>query len=155
MPVCIGVLKETSAHEARVALTPDVAAKFLELGATLALQRGAGESSHFGDEAYKGAQLSSGPAEVLGRANVLLTVQPPTSAEIDALAPGTVVVGFMQAHRELDMVRRLRDKRITSFAVEFIPRISRAQSMDALSSQAAGAGYTAALLGANALDKFL
>jgi NAD(P) transhydrogenase subunit alpha len=155
MPVCIGVLKETSAHEARVALTPDVAAKFIELGATLALQRGAGERSHFGDEAYKGAQLVSGSAEVLASANVLLTVQPPTSEEIDALAPGTVVVGFMQAHQQLDMVRRLRDKRITSFAVEFIPRISRAQSMDALSSQAAVAGYKAALLGANALDKFL
>jgi NAD(P) transhydrogenase subunit alpha len=155
MPVCIGVLKEISAHEARVALTPDVAAKFIELGATLALQRGAGERSHFGDEAYKGAQLAAGSAEVLGSANVLLTVQPPTPAEIDALAPGTVVVGFMQAHRELDMVRRLRDKRITSFAVEFIPRISRAQSMDALSSQAAVAGYKAALLAANALDKFL
>jgi len=155
MPVCIGVLKETSAHEARVALTPDVAAKFVELGTTLALQSGAGVRSHFADAAYKGAQLMSGSAEVLGSANVLLTVQPPTSAEIDALAPGSVIVGFMQAHRELDMVRRLRDKRITSFAVEFIPRISRAQSMDALSSQAAVAGYKAALLGANALDKFL
>jgi len=155
MPVCIGVLKETSAHEARVALTPDVAAKFIELGATVALQRGAGERSHFGDEAYKGAQLAAGAAEVLRSANVLLAVQPPTLADIDALAPGTVVVGFMQAHRELDMVRRLRDKRITSFAVEFIPRISRAQSMDALSSQAAVAGYKAALLAANALDKFL
>jgi NAD(P) transhydrogenase subunit alpha len=155
MPVCIGVLKETSAYEARVALTPDVAAKFIELGATLALQRGAGERSHFGDEAYKGAQLASGSAEVLASANVLLTVQPPTLNEIDALAPGTVVVGFMQAHQQLDMVRRLRDKRITSFAVEFIPRISRAQSMDALSSQAAVAGYKAALLAANALDKFL
>jgi len=155
MPVCIGVLKETSALEARVALTPDVAAKFIELGATLALQRGAGERSHFGDDAYKGAQLTADPAEVLRGANVLLTVQPPTLAEIEALAPGTIVVGFMQAHRELEMVRRLRDKRITSFAVEFIPRISRAQSMDALSSQAAVAGYKAALLGANALDKFL
>ncbi len=155
MPVCIGVLSETSAHEARVALTPDVAAKFVELGATIALQRGAGERSHFGDAAYKGAQLAASAAEVLGSANVLLTVQPPTLAEIDALAPGTVVVGFLQAHQQLDMVRRLRDKRITSFAVEFIPRISRAQSMDALSSQAAVAGYKAALLGANALDKFL
>ena len=155
MPVCIGVLKETSAHEARVALTPDVAAKFLELGATVAFQRGAGERSHFGDDGYKGAQLAAGAAEVLGSATVLLTVQPPTPAAIDALAPGTVVVGFMQAHRELDMVRQLRDKRITSFAVEFIPRISRAQSMDALSSQAAVAGYKAALLAANALDKFL
>jgi len=155
MPVCIGVLKETSAHEARVASTPDVAAKFIELGATVVLQRGAGERSHFGDDAFKGARLASGVADVLGGANVLLKVQPPTSAEIDALAPGAVVVGFMQAHRELDMVRHLRDKRITSFAVEFIPRISRAQSMDALSSQAAVAGYKGALLAANALDKFL
>jgi NAD(P) transhydrogenase subunit alpha len=86
---------------------------------------------------------------------VLLRVQPPTSAEVDALAASAVVVGFMQAHRELDLVRRLRDRRITSFAVELIPRISRAQSMDALSSQAAAAGYKAALLAANALDKFL
>ncbi len=155
MPVCIGVLKETSAHEARVALTPDVAAKFIELGATVAMQRGAGELSHFGDETYKGAQLAADPGDVLRSANVLLTVQPPTLTEIDALAPGTIVVGFMQAHRELDMVRRLRDQRITSFAVEFIPRISRAQSMDALSSQAAVAGYKAALLAANTLDKFL
>jgi NAD(P) transhydrogenase subunit alpha len=155
MPVCIGVLKETSGHEARVALTPDVAAKFVELGATLALQSGAGEGSHFADQAYKGAHLESDAARVLGSATVLLKVQPPTLAEVDALAPGTVIVGFMQAHRELDMVRRLRDRRITSFAVEFIPRISRAQSMDALSSQAAVAGYKAALLAANALDKFL
>src|SRR5262249_23277052 len=122
MPVCIGVLKETSAHEARVALTPDVAAKFAELGATVALQRGAGESSHFGDDAYKQAKLATSVAELLAATNVLLTVQPPTLEKIDALAPGTIVVGFMQAHRELDMVRRLRDKRITSFAVEFIPR---------------------------------
>ncbi|HVY65387.1 MAG TPA: NAD(P) transhydrogenase subunit alpha [Gammaproteobacteria bacterium] len=155
MPVCIGVLKEISVHEARVALTPDVAAKFSELGATVALQRGAGERSHFADAAYKGAQLAAAAAEVLGSANVLLKVQPPSLEEIDALAPGSVVVGFLQAHRELEMVRRLRDRRITSFAVEFIPRISRAQSMDALSSQAAVAGYKAALLAANALDKFL
>ena len=155
MPVRIGVLKETSAHEARVALTPDVAAKFIEAGATLVVQRGAGERSHFGDDAFKGATFATGVADALGAANVLLKVQPPTAEEIDALAPGAVVVGFMQAHRELDMVRHLRDKRITSFAVEFIPRISRAQSMDALSSQAAVAGYKGALLAANALDKFL
>ncbi len=119
------------------------------------MQAGAGERSHFIDDAYQGVQLASSAADVLGRAGVLLKVQPPTPAEIDALPAGTVIVGFMQAHRELDMVRRLRDRRITSFAVELIPRISRAQSMDALSSQAAVAGYKAALLGANALDKFL
>ena len=155
MPVCIGVLKEPAAEEARVALTPDVAAKFVELGATIAMQAGAGERSHFTDQSYKGVQLKSSEPDVLAAASVLLKVQPPTMAEIDGLPAGAVVVGFMQAHRELDMVRRLRDRRITSFAVELIPRISRAQSMDALSSQAAVAGYKAALLAANALDKFL
>jgi NAD(P) transhydrogenase subunit alpha len=155
MPVCIGVLKETAAEEARVATTPDVAAKFVELGATVAMQAGAGEQSHLVDASYKGVALAASAAEVLGKASVLLKVQPPTLAEIDALPAGAVVVGFMHAHRELDMVRRLAEKRVTSFAVEFIPRISRAQSMDALSSQAAVAGYKAALLAANALDKFL
>jgi H+-translocating NAD(P) transhydrogenase subunit alpha len=155
MPLCIGVLKETAANEARVALTPDVAVKFLELGATLAFEHGAGDSSHLGDDSYRGVTLHANAAAVLAAANVLLKVQPPTAAEIAALAPGSVVVGFMQAHVQLDMVRRLCERKITSFAVEFIPRISRAQSMDALSSQAAAAGYKAALLAASSLDKFL
>ena len=155
MPLSIGVLQETSAHEARVALTPDVAAKLLDLGAAVNMQRGAGERSHFADESYKGAQFHPGPAGVLAGSTVLLKVQTPAIAEVEALAPGAVVVGFMQPHVQLDMVRRLRERKITSFAVELIPRISRAQSMDALSSQAAAAGYKAALLAANALDKFL
>jgi NAD(P) transhydrogenase subunit alpha len=149
------VLKETAANEARVALTPDVAAKFLELGATLAFERGAGDASHLGDEQYRGVTVQNDPGAVLAAATVLLKVQPPTAAEIAALAPGSVIIGFMQAHVQLDMVRRLCERKITSFAVELIPRISRAQSMDALSSQAAAAGYKAALLAANALDKFL
>jgi NAD(P) transhydrogenase subunit alpha len=155
MPLSIGVLKETFAQEARVALTPDVAAKFLELGVAIHMERGAGEASHYDDELFKGVQFHAEPSAVLGVATVLLKVQPPQPGEVDALARGAVVVGFMQAHRELELVRRLRDRGITSFAVELIPRISRAQSMDALSSQAAAAGYKAALLAANALDKFL
>ena len=155
MPLSIGVLKETFAHEARVALTPDVAAKFLEKGVSIHMERGAGDGSHLGDELFKGVQFHAAPAAVLGDSAVLLKVQPPSLAEVEALAPGTVVVGFMQAHRELELVRLLRDRRITSFAVELIPRISRAQSMDALSSQAAAGGYKAALLAASALDKFL
>jgi NAD(P) transhydrogenase subunit alpha len=155
MPLSIGVLKETFAHEARVALTPDVAAKFLELGVTLNMERGAGERSHLADELFKGVSFHAGSAPVLAASTVLLKVQPPTLGEVDALAPGSVVVGFMQPHRELELVRRLCDRKLTSFAIELIPRISRAQSMDALSSQAAAAGYKAALLAANALDKFL
>ena len=155
MPLSIGVLKETSAHEARVALTPDVAAKLAELEAVVHMERGAGELSHFGDASFARVQFHSDADSVLRQAQVLLKVQPPTVAEVEMLAPGAVVIGFLQPHRELDMVRALRDRKLTSFAVELIPRISRAQSMDALSSQAAAAGYKAALLAANALDKFL
>ena len=155
MSLSIGVLKETSAHEARVALTPDVAVKLVELGAAINMETGAAEHSHFAAESYKGVQFHATASAVLATSTVLLTVQPPTLTVVDSLAPGTVVIGFMQPHVQLDMVRRLRDRKITSFAVELIPRISRAQSMDALSSQAAAAGYKAALLAANALDKFL
>ena len=155
MPLTVGVLKETSAQEARVALTPDVAAKLVELKTDVRMERGAGERSHLADALYRGVQFQSGSRDVLAAARVLLKVQPPTLEEVDALSAGAVVVGFMQAHTHLDVVRRLRDRKITSFSVELIPRISRAQSMDALSSQAAVAGYKAALLAANALDKFL
>jgi NAD(P) transhydrogenase subunit alpha len=154
MPLTIGVLQETSAHEARVALTPEVAAKLVQLGVAVNLQRGAGERSHFPDELYNGVQLHADAAAVLRSSRVLLTVQPPPAAAVEALEPGAVVVGFLQPHREAALVRTLRDRKLTSFAVELIPRISRAQSMDALSSQAAAAGYKAALLAASALDKF-
>ena len=155
MPLTVGVLKESSAHEARVALTPDVAAKLAELKVAVRIERGAGERSHLTDDLYRGVAFDAAARDVLAAARVLLKVQPPTLDEVDALAPGAVVIGFLQPHANLDIVRRLRDRKITSFSVELIPRISRAQSMDALSSQAAVAGYKAALLAANALDKFL
>jgi NAD(P) transhydrogenase subunit alpha len=155
MALNIGVLTETYAHEARVAVTPDVAAKLVELGAAMHMQHGAAARSHLAEELYKGVQFHADASSVLATSDVLLKVQPPSVAEVGALASGAVVIGFMQPHRELPMVRALRDRKITSFAVELIPRISRAQSMDALSSQAAAAGYKAALLAANALDKFL
>ena len=155
MPLSIGVLKETFAHEARVALTPDVAAKFLQLGVGIDMERGAGDRSHLRDALYAGVRFHADPGAVLRSARALLTVQPPRLADVGALGAGAVVVGFLQPHRELELVRALRDLKLTSFAVELIPRISRAQSMDALSSQAAAAGYKAALLAASSLDKFL
>ena len=117
MPLSIGVLQETSAHEARVALTPDVAAKFMELGAAIDMQNGAGDSSHFPDALFKGVQFHADPAAVLRSARVLLTVQPPTVATVEALDGSAVVVGFLQPHRELALVRALRDRKLTSFAV--------------------------------------
>jgi NAD(P) transhydrogenase subunit alpha len=151
MPLTVGVLKESSAHEARVALTPDVAAKLAELKVAVRIERGAGERSHLTDDLYRGVAFDAAARDVLAAARVLLKVQPPTLDEVDALAPGAVVIGFLQPHANLDVVRRLRDRKITSFSVELIPRISRAQSMDALSSQAAVAGYNAGVAGLQAI----
>src|SRR6185503_7053187 len=103
----------------------------------------------------RGVQFHAESDAVLRSSGALLTVQPPPVAAVEALQPAAIVVGVLQPHRELPLVRARRDLKLTSFAIELIPRISRAPSMDALSSQAAAAGYKAALLAAGALDKFL
>jgi NAD(P) transhydrogenase subunit alpha len=154
MAVVVGVLKETAANETRVALVPEIAAKLAALGARVLVERGAGLRAHFADAAYVDAELTDS-ATVLASADVLLCVQPPQIGVVDRLKQGAVVVGFMQAYARHDLVRALQSRRITSFAMELVPRISRAQSMDALSSQAAVAGYKAALIAANTLEKFL
>ncbi len=154
MPLTIGALKETAPGEKRVALVPEVAGKFVAAGATVIMERGAGADAQYPDAAYQNVEFVDSAAAVLARADVLLKVQPPSAAEIAALRQGAVVVGFFQAHQRVDDVRSLRDRGITSFAMELVPRISRAQSMDALSSQAAIAGYKAVLIGAQTLDKF-
>ncbi|MEY4357340.1 MAG: hypothetical protein RL469_666 [Pseudomonadota bacterium] len=154
MPITIGTLREIAAHETRVALVPEVAAKFADAGARVLIERGAGEAAQFGDALYKKVEWADA-ATVLAQADVLLTVRPPSLEQIAQLKPGAVVAGYMQAHEKHAEVKAMRERRITSFAVEFIPRISRAQSMDALSSQAAIAGYKAVLIAANTLDKFM
>jgi len=154
MPITIGVVKETARNETRVALVPEVTAKFAALGARVLLERSAGTSAHFPDALYKGAEFADTADAVLAQADVLVKVAPPTLEEIGRLRQGSVVVGFLQAHSNLGEVRALRDRGITSLAMELIPRISRAQSMDALSSQAAVAGYKAVLIAAMTLDKF-
>ena len=154
MPVVIGALKEVAPNESRVALVPEVAGKFAALGARIVMERGAGDAAQFPDSSFKNTEFLPAAQALLQSADVLLKVQPPTIEEIATLRKGAVVIGFMQAHQHADTVRALRDRGITSFAMEFVPRISRAQSMDALSSQAAVAGYKAVLIGANTLDKF-
>src|ERR1700686_5127480 len=155
MPVTIGGLRERAPGETRVSLVPEIADKFAALGARVLLERGAGVSAQFPDALYKKVEWADSAEAVLAAADVLLTVQPLTVTQIQALKPGAVVIGFMQAQAQLDMVRALRDRKITGFAMELVPRISRAQSMDALSSQAAIGGYKAALIAANTLDRFL
>ena len=154
MPITLGVPRETQPGERRVALVPELAAKFAALGATILVERGAGAAAQFPDDLYKNVEFADA-AQVYARSDVLLKVQPLTLAEVAAMKPGATHLGFMQPHNNLPVVQALRDKQITSFAMELVPRISRAQSMDALSSQAAVSGYKAVLIAANTLDKFL
>jgi NAD(P) transhydrogenase subunit alpha len=154
MPVTLGTLRESAPHETRVSLTPEVADKFVQSGARVLIEPGAGVRANFPDGLFKKVDWASSAANVLTTSDIVLTVQPLTVEQIQQLRSGAVVVGFMQPHARKAEVKALRDRRITSFAVELIPRISRAQSMDALSSQAAIAGYKAVLIAASNLPKF-
>jgi len=155
MAVTIGALVERASGETRVSLVPEVADKLVAARARVLLERGAGTAAQFPDAGFKTVEWADTAAAVLAQADVLLTVQPPTLETIGRLRAGAVVVGFMQAHARAAEVQAMQQQRITSFAMEFVPRISRAQSMDALSSQAAVAGYKAVLIAANTLDRFL
>jgi NAD(P) transhydrogenase subunit alpha len=155
MPVTIGVLKESAPGETRVAVVPEVLAKFAQLGARILIETDAGMGARIPDRLFDGAEFSPNPQGILAECDIFLKVQPPTSEELAALKAGAIVVGFMQAYQQHGMVQELCQRNITSFAMELVPRISRAQSMDALSSQAAVAGYKAVLIAANTLDKFI
>src|SRR5450432_605912 len=152
--IVVGVPREMTPGEARVALVPEIAAKFAAAGARIVIERGAGAAAQFPDGLYKNVEVLADAASVYARADLLLRVQPLTAAEAGLVKSGGVHAGFMQPHNNLAAVRVLRDRNVTSFAMELVPRISRAQSMDALSSQAAIAGYKAVLIAANTLDRF-
>ncbi|MCV6637379.1 Re/Si-specific NAD(P)(+) transhydrogenase subunit alpha [Candidatus Albibeggiatoa sp. nov. NOAA] len=154
MPICVAVPKEVTAGERRVALVPDIAARFKKMGVTVMMEKGMGDNAYFPDELYKDIEIAETAAELYQKADIILKVQPPTEAEIEQMKSGTIVVGFMSAHKNPDAVAKMRDKKITSLAMELVPRISRAQSMDALSSQAAVAGYKAVLMGADLASVF-
>lgn len=154
MPIVVAVPKETTADERRVALDPVVAERFAKLGCKVLIETGAGTGAQQPDSAYASAETVADRRTLLSQADVLFKVQPPTADEIDALRDGAVIVSFMQAHKHPELVAKLRDRKLTCFAMELIPRISRAQSMDALSSQAAVAGYKAALMAASLSGRF-
>jgi H+-translocating NAD(P) transhydrogenase subunit alpha len=155
MPVKIAVLKETRPHERRVAMVPAVAEKLAKLGAQIHLQSGAGLAVKLADAAYKNVQLHSDPIEMVRDADIVLSVQPPGPAVVQAMQAGAILISFVYAHKEAELTRLLRDRKITTFAMELVPRITRAQAMDALSSQAALAGYYAVLLGATSIARML
>ena len=146
MPVRMAVPKETLSGEQRVALDPTMAERFAKLGAEILVEKGAGASAFFADDLYgKSSRLVDNAQTLYAEADVVFKVQGPTLEEVEWLKDGSTLLAVLAPHRNLDVVKRLRDKKITSFAMELIPRISRAQSMDVLSSQAAVAGYYVAL----------
>jgi len=155
MTVKIAVLKETRANEKRVALVPAVAEKLAKLGAEIHMQAGAGDAVKLPDSAFKNVKISADPTELVRDADVVACVQPPDPNIVAAMKPGAILISFVYAHKEVELTRQLRDRHITTFAMELVPRITRAQAMDALSSQAALAGYYSALLGATHIARIL
>jgi NAD(P) transhydrogenase subunit alpha len=154
MPLRLAVPKETFPGERRVALVPAIADRFSKLGVEVLVQTGAGAASHFMDSAYTSAKLVDSAEALYRDADMILKIQPPSEDEINAMKEGTIVVGMMLPFRYPERVKLLRDRKILSFAMELVPRISRAQSMDILSSQAAVAGYKAALMAADRVSGF-
>ncbi len=152
----ISVPKETASGENRVALVPDTVVRLkAEGGIEIAVERGAGESAAFPDAAYTeaGATLVERP-ELYGDADLVAKVQRPSAGELSLFHPGTVLVAFLQPLTDPDGIARLAERKVTAFAMESIPRITRAQAMDALSSQSTVAGYKAVLLAADRLPRF-
>jgi NAD(P) transhydrogenase subunit alpha len=154
MPLVIGVPKETAPGERRVAVVPDVVKKFRSLGVDVCMERDAGTGSYFRDEDFGATSIAASSAEVFGRSQIIFKVQPPTRDEARAMRPGTVLIGFLHPYEDRERAQLLCERNITSFAVELIPRISRAQSMDALSTQATVAGYQCALIAGVVSPKF-
>jgi len=152
----VGVVKETLPGERRVALVPDTVSKLIAAKLEVAVQTGAGSEAFYADDAYQraGASLIADARQLIGQADALLKVQPPSLDEVASIKNGAILISFLQPSAHADIVKALAQQKVTAFSLELVPRISRAQSMDALSSQAGVAGYKAVLIAANRLGKF-
>ena len=148
--------KELVHDERRVALVPDTATKLIAAKLEVSVQVGAGGSAFIPDESYEkaGARLVTHAADLLVDADVVLKVQAPMPSEVELLPKGAVLISFLQPATQGDIVKALARRGVTAFSLELLPRISRAQSMDALSSQASAAGYKAVLMAGERLGKF-
>jgi NAD(P) transhydrogenase subunit alpha len=152
MKVCVP--KEIREGEKRVALVPDVISKLTKLGYEVVIESGAGVESQAPDDLYLSAGASVVSGDVLSGADVVLSVQPLTAAQMSKLKKGAVTISFLSPTTAVDSIDAAASAGVTSFSLELVPRISRAQSMDALSSQALCAGYRAALVGAELSPRF-
>ena len=154
MPIRVAVPKEIYPGERRVALVPEVSRKIAKLDIEVLLESGAGSAAHYPDAAFESARIVSDAGSLYGEADIILTVQPPALEVIEQLREGSILIGMLLPYQRLQHVARLKERNITSFAMELVPRISRAQSMDTLSSQAAAAGYKAAIMAAERSGHF-
>ena len=152
----IGAPRETAANESRVALVPETVARLARAGHELIIQKGAGEPAGYTDEAYTeaGAKIADDAAGVLGAVDIAVMVQKPSPEEVSALKPGAILITFLFARNDPETVRALAQQKVSALSMELVPRIARAQSMDALSSQASIAGYKAVLIAADAQGKY-
>ena len=154
MPLKLGIPRETAKGERRVAIDPVVISKLTKLGVQIYVEKDAGKSALISDSKFEGAILVNDLKELSEKVDIMWRVQAPTSDEVNLMRTGTVLIGTLMAHNNIGMLKALQEKKITSFGMELIPRISRAQSMDVLSSQAAIAGYKAAVMGADIAPRF-
>ena len=152
----VAIPKERATDERRVALVPDTAAKLKAASLDVSVESGAGARAYIADEAYEaaGVKVVKTAASLLGDADAVLKVQAPSTDEVGLLKSGSVLISFLQPATQADVVKALAKRGVTAFSLELLPRISRAQSMDALSSQASAAGYKAVLMAAGRLGKF-
>jgi len=154
--VKVAVPKERTPDESRVALVPDTATKLVAARLEVGVETGAGARAFIPDAAFEaaGAKIAGGAKELLAEADAVLKVQAPTADEVDLLQPGALLISFLQPATQAETVSALAHRGVTAFSLELLPRISRAQSMDALSSQASAAGYKAVIMAAARLGKF-
>jgi NAD(P) transhydrogenase subunit alpha len=151
----VGVAKESAPGETRVAVVPDTVRRLVGDGVEVLVERGAGETATFGDAAYEeaGARIVD-TSELYARADVVCKVRKPSTEEIDRLREGQVLLALLQPLVDPELTRALAERGVTAFSLDSIPRVTRAQPMDALSSQSTVAGYKAAVLAAEYLGKF-
>jgi len=153
MPITIAALRETADGERRVAITPETAKKYASRGMRVMLERGAGETAGFPDEAYANVEFGDAAA-VAAQADVMLCVQPLSIERVAAINEGAALIGQLRPHNAADQLAAYAQRKLAAFSLELLPRTTRAQAMDVLSSQAAVAGYRAMLIAAEAAPKF-
>ncbi|GAA3653472.1 Re/Si-specific NAD(P)(+) transhydrogenase subunit alpha [Lentzea roselyniae] len=153
--VRVGTPAESRPAERRVACVPDTVSALVDAGLTVHVQEGAGRHAHAPDAAYRAAGATVTPEDPTPESDVVVSVQPLTLDQAAKLKPGAVTISFLQSANERDLLEVYRDRRVTSFSFDLLPRVTRAQSADALSSQALVAGYRAVLVAAERLPRFL